>query len=246
MSNPGDLAFVSLTLSRGFACFYPRGTSKECILLHHHQAAGTQRAFPTPMGTARWEQLRALLSPEEDQGTGIALTLHPVLSASPCHKVRGDPEVTGDVRSPYLPETGEEKWSRRDALRRHIYYSFHCKEGANFPSLLLRAKILLYSLTKPGQKGKQTSGLWIRKLPRKYSPSTSTPSPTRAPSLLSLRQFSCSHFSQEPRSAPSLQAASLLPLPPGGLPPPGLKPPDPCCCGAAAPCPRVQTRPPKH
>lgn len=52
MSNPGDLALVSLTLSRGFAGFYPRGTSKECILLQHHQAAGTQRVFPTPMGTA--------------------------------------------------------------------------------------------------------------------------------------------------------------------------------------------------
>lgn len=138
----------------------------------------TKQQVPSGYSPPRWEQLRALLSPEEDQGTGITLTLHPVLSASPCHKVRGDPEVTGDARSPYLPETGEEKWSRRDALRRHIYYSFHCKEGANFPSLLLRAKILLYSLTKPGQICKQTSGLWIRKLPRKYSPCTSDPSPT--------------------------------------------------------------------
>lgn len=91
------------------------------------------------------------LSLKEGQYTDIFLKLHLVLSASPCLKLSGDPEVIGDIHSLCFSKTGKEKRQKGTPLREKttVY-----KRGTSSPLLLpgARRKTLLYSLIELSQK----------------------------------------------------------------------------------------------
>lgn len=123
-------------------------------MLQYHQAT-----YPAGILCLSQEELSTPLSPKEDQYTDIIFKLHLVLSASPCLKLCGDPEVTGDVRSPYLSKAGKEKWHRRRTLGRTNYSPFLCKDGTSSPSLFLGAMskhLALFPYQAQPKKGKQT------------------------------------------------------------------------------------------
>ena len=110
--------------------------------------------YPAGILCLSQEELSAPLFPKEDQYTDIIFKLHLVLSASPCLKHCGDPEVTGDVCSPYPSKAGKEKWHRSALLGGRITVLFYARMGqAPLPySLQQGAKTLLYPLTKLSQK----------------------------------------------------------------------------------------------
>lgn len=98
------------------------------------------------------------LSLKEGQYTDIFLKLHLVLSASPCLKLSGDPEVIGDIHSLCFSKTGKEKRQKGTPLREKttVFFQKSVGQAPLSYSLEQEERPCFTPLSSSAKKGKET------------------------------------------------------------------------------------------